>query len=85
MILFKGNTYANECQLRKKACINEMDLRALFYGECDDANEAENGDGGGVGIYVFPDEVGSGEASEDESEIMSQHVTRRTRRTHIAD
>ena len=58
-----------------------MDLRALFYGECDDANEADDGDGG-AGMYAFPDEVGSGEDS-DEFDQMPLVVTRRTRTVHI--
>lgn len=52
-----GTTYKSECELRKIACLNEMDLRALFYGECDDADEpggaqqlpGDNGGGSGDG------------------------------------
>ena len=34
-----GNTYQNECEMKKRACLNDMDLRPLFYGRCEDNEE----------------------------------------------
>lgn len=54
----QGNTYANECEMRRKSCANEeIDLRPLFYGECDDLNDVV--DEGHAG-----DDVGSGDVDE---------------------
>lgn len=34
-----GNTYKNQCELLRHACLNSLDLRPLFYGSCDDQFE----------------------------------------------
>uniref|UniRef100_T1KV29 Kazal-like domain-containing protein n=1 Tax=Tetranychus urticae TaxID=32264 RepID=T1KV29_TETUR len=34
-----GNTYPNECEMRKNACLNDMDLRSLFYGQCEETED----------------------------------------------
>ncbi|XP_076372902.1 agrin-like [Tachypleus tridentatus] len=31
-----GTSYPNECEMRRAACQQTQELRALFYGECDD-------------------------------------------------
>lgn len=31
-----GQTYRNECEMRKTACNNDIDLSKLFYGQCDE-------------------------------------------------
>lgn len=36
-----GNTYPNLCEMRKNACLNDKDLRSLFYGQCEVENEDE--------------------------------------------
>ncbi|RWS17130.1 hypothetical protein B4U79_06854, partial [Dinothrombium tinctorium] len=56
-----GNTYKNECELRKFACIKELDLRALFYGQCDDSDDDTNS-------FRFPEDLGSGDSGVEEWE-----------------
>ncbi|XP_054168661.1 agrin-like [Oppia nitens] len=39
-----GNTYNNECQLRRSACLHQRELIALFYGQCeDDGGDRDDG------------------------------------------
>ncbi|RWS27654.1 agrin-like protein, partial [Leptotrombidium deliense] len=37
-----GNTYRNECELRKYACGRQIELSALYFGECDVDTIARN-------------------------------------------
>ncbi|KAG8193223.1 hypothetical protein JTE90_005570 [Oedothorax gibbosus] len=37
-----GQTYRNECEMMRAACIHDQELNMLFFGECDEAAESQD-------------------------------------------
>ncbi|GFY64204.1 hypothetical protein TNIN_40911 [Trichonephila inaurata madagascariensis] len=52
-----GTTYRNECEMRRAACEQTMELNVLIYGECEDV--------GGSGAGIKSPESGSGNSPCD--------------------
>ncbi|XP_074605598.1 agrin-like isoform X2 [Brevipalpus obovatus] len=59
-----GNTYPNECEMRKNACLSDMDLRVFFYGTCEESDQET-----GSMNYVDTDNYESDETAQMDSPL----------------